>query len=96
MAYVTTKHIRDLQDNEHYYRKGDAYPREGLEVSEERFQELIDGGYIMSDEVAVVLEEETPNLNELKKDELIALAHSKGVDFNESDTKAEIIEKLGE
>ena len=96
MAYVTTKHIRDLQDNEHYYRKGDVYPREGLEVSEERFQELVNGGYIVSDEVAEVLEEETPNLSKLKKDELIALAHSKGVDFNESDTKAEIIEKLGE
>lgn len=96
MAYITTKAIRDLQDNEHYYRKGDAYPREGLEVSEERFQELVDGGYIMSDEAAEVLEEETPNLNKLKKDELIALAHGKGVDFNESDTKAEIIEKIGE
>jgi len=34
-AYFT-----DLQDNEHVYHTGDIFPREGLEVSDERIAEL--------------------------------------------------------
>ena len=30
----------DLQDNKYEYKKGDPYPRAGLEVSEERIKEL--------------------------------------------------------
>lgn len=30
----------DLQDNKYPYKKGDIYPREGLEVTEERLKEL--------------------------------------------------------
>lgn len=30
----------DLQDNKYEYKQGDIYPREGLEVSEERIKEL--------------------------------------------------------
>ena len=30
----------DLQDNKYKYKQGDVYPREGLEVSEERIKEL--------------------------------------------------------
>lgn len=30
----------DLQDNKYEYKQGDVYPREGLEVSEERIKEL--------------------------------------------------------
>lgn len=30
----------DLQDNNYKYKQGDIYPREGLEVSEERIKEL--------------------------------------------------------
>lgn len=30
----------DLQDNKHYYRVGDKFPREGVEVSKDRINEL--------------------------------------------------------
>ena len=30
MAYKVTQAIRDLQDNQHYYRAGDVYPRKDL------------------------------------------------------------------
>ena len=88
MAYKTTKAIRDLQDNQHYYRAGDVFPREGLKVDDERVAELVEGGYIVSD-----VEEDT-DLSKLKKDELVALAVEKGVEVDTKDTKAEIIEKL--
>ena len=38
--YKVIKYFTDLQDNEHAYDIGDAYPREGLTVSAERIAEL--------------------------------------------------------
>lgn len=34
------KYFVDLQDNNHTYNVGDVFPREGLEVTEERLAEL--------------------------------------------------------
>lgn len=34
------KYFTDLQDNGHAYHEGDIFPREGLEVSDERIEEL--------------------------------------------------------
>lgn len=30
----------DLEDNSYFYKKGDPYPREGLELTAERIEEL--------------------------------------------------------
>lgn len=87
--YFVKTHIRDLQDNEHYYRAGDSFPREGLVVSDERLKELVDGGWIEETQ-------EPTDLMKLKKDELLDLAKERGVDATEKDTKTEIINKLGE
>ncbi|MGH2016739.1 hypothetical protein [Aerococcus urinaeequi] len=88
MAYKVTQAIRDLKDNQHYYRAGDVFPREGLKVDDERVAELVKGGYIVADV------EEDADLSKLKKDELVALAVEKGIEVDTKDTKAEIIEKL--
>lgn len=86
MGYKTLKAIRDLQDNEHHYKKGEAYPRKGFEVAQERLDELVQIGAI----------EKTQDLNKLTKAELIALAEDNQIEVVDSDTKADIIEKLGE
>lgn len=88
MTYKVTQAIRDLKDNQHYYRAGDVFPREGLKVDDERVAELVKGGYIVADV------EEGADLSKLKKDELVALAVEKGIEVDTKDTKAEIIEKL--
>ena len=88
MAYKVTQAIRDLQDNQRYYRAGDTFPRNGLKVDDERVAELVKGGYIVADV------EEDADLSKLKKDELVALAIEKGIEVDTKDTKAEIIEKL--
>ena len=88
MAYKVTQAIRDLQDNQRYYRAGDTFPRNGLKVDDERVAELVKGGYIVADV------EEDADLSKLKKDELVALAVEKGIEVDTKDTKAEIIEKL--
>lgn len=37
---IREKRWKDLQDNNHIYKKGDVYPREGLEVDKNRIKEL--------------------------------------------------------
>ena len=37
---VVYSRFKDLKDNNHIYRKGDIYPREGLETTKERIKEL--------------------------------------------------------
>ena len=88
MAYKVTQAIRDLQDNQRYYRAGDTFPRNGLKVDDERVAELVKGGYVVADV------EEDADLTKLKKDELVALAVEKGIEVDTKDTKADIIEKL--
>lgn len=38
--YRVVARFADLQDREHVYYPGDAFPRDGAEVSEERLREL--------------------------------------------------------
>lgn len=38
--YKVIQMFTDLQDKEYRYEIGDVYPREGLEVTKERFEEL--------------------------------------------------------
>lgn len=37
---VVYSRFKDLKDNNHIYRKGDIYPREGFEPTKERIKEL--------------------------------------------------------
>ena len=37
---VVYKSFKDLEDNDYIYKKGDIYPREGLEPSKKRIKEL--------------------------------------------------------
>lgn len=37
---VVYSRFKDLKDNNHIYKKGDVYPREGLEPTRERIKEL--------------------------------------------------------
>lgn len=40
MKYEVVRYFTDLQDNDYAYNVGDTFPRDGLEVSEERINEL--------------------------------------------------------
>lgn len=46
MADVVVRDFKDIQDKKRLNEKGQVYPHEGLEVTEERKQELRDKGYI--------------------------------------------------
>lgn len=38
--YQVIKYFTDMQDNHHPYNVGDVYPREGMEATPERIEEL--------------------------------------------------------
>lgn len=39
-SYRVVKYFTDLQDDEHVYHVGDAYPRDGVDVTDSRVKEL--------------------------------------------------------
>lgn len=39
-SHKVVEDFKDLQDNDYIYYKGDTFPREGANVSDERIQEL--------------------------------------------------------
>ena len=82
MTYKTTKAIRDTQDNDFCYYAGAIFPRQGLEVSEERLEALVKNGYIVKVELT---SKEIKN----KLDEL-------GIKYKSSASKAELLTLLEE
>lgn len=40
MMYRVIRYFTDLQDNDYAYNAGDVFPRQGMNVTEERFAEL--------------------------------------------------------
>lgn len=68
----------DLQDKDHLYNEGDPFPREGLEVSEERIKELASSNNLQGRplienkemaELAKAVEEKLPKKRGRKKKE---------------------------
>ena len=61
MAYKVIKHFVDLQDSNHKYDVGDAYPRKGLNVLQSRINELASNknrqGVPLIEEIPEVVEE---------------------------------------
>lgn len=79
--YVSVREKKwvDLQDNKYPYKKGDTYPREGLEVTEERLKELSSNknklGEVLikkvkKNDTEIVKEEIEPNENKEEQQQL--------------------------
>lgn len=101
MTYKTTKAILDTQDNDFCYYAGAIFPRQGLEVSEERLEMLVKNGYIVevddnkpetADER--VGEETEENKTELTAKEIKDKLDELGVEYKSSASKAELLALL--
>ena len=58
--YKVIKYFTDLQDKNHPYNVGDTFPREGMEVTEERLAELAGSDNKQSVPLIEKVEEKTP------------------------------------
>ena len=92
MTFKTTKAIRDLQDNEFFYYVGAIYPRQGLEVSKERLDELVEKGAIIKTEEPIVDEVELDE--DLTVDEIKVALDELGIKYSSRAKKAELLELL--
>lgn len=88
MAYKTTKAIRDTQDNDFCYYAGAIYPRKGLEVSQERLDELEKGGWIVSDA------QKDADYSKMTVSELKDALDRAGISYDEKAKKADLVKLL--
>lgn len=59
--FVVIKDFKDLKDNDHIYRAGDFYPREGANLDEVRAEDLANGHNARNEQLIVeVLVEQEP------------------------------------
>ena len=100
MTYIVTRNIIDTKDNNRFYEEGDAFPREGFEVSKDRLAELIGKGVLSAkgeepapaptEEVAPV-EETEKQVEKLKVAELKELLDNAGVEYEADAKKADLV-----
>ena len=108
MRYEVIEDFTDLQDRERVYRKGDTFPIEGVEVSDERLEALLSSNNKRKEpvikeveetevveEVEEVIEEvEEVSLEDKTIPELKELADEEGLEYNHKIKKADLIELL--
>lgn len=94
--YKVIEYFEDLQDGCHPYEVGDPFPREGLEVSEERFAELAGKYNKQKKPLIEATDEKVCGLADMKVDEIKAYAADKGIDLAGATKKADILAKIQE
>ncbi|MEQ9809188.1 hypothetical protein [Streptococcus jiangjianxini] len=99
MTYITTKNIRDTQDNDYLYLEGYQYPRKGFSPSEGRITELLEKGAIISTlSEAEETVEETSKESQVDTDltipEIKVKLDELGIKYNSKTNKAELLELL--
>ncbi|HEG7369192.1 TPA: Rho termination factor N-terminal domain-containing protein [Staphylococcus aureus] len=88
--YKVIERFEDAQDNGHEYQVGDVYPRDGLEVSEERFTELSTTNNRRNLIAIKLVEDKQVEQSEASADEQKSLSDMKVAELKELAKKREI------
>ena len=75
---VRKKEWHDLQDNGYVYKQGDIFPREGVEVSEERIKELS----TINNKLGEILIQRVEIEEDNKQEEVVGGEETKDVEVN--------------
>ncbi|EOD8560721.1 hypothetical protein ACJRBU_002090 [Staphylococcus aureus] len=75
----------DLEDNRHVYMKGHVYPRKGYDPTDERIKALASVENKRNEQMIYIVNDK------LTKKELVEIASVAGLQVDEKQTKAEII-----
>lgn len=96
--YKVVKSFKDLEDNNFMYGAPNGlYPREGLEVSQDRINEIIEAGYIEKLEAEEVIQsngEEVPN-EDWTIDEIKQYLDHLEIEYKARDNKGTLLELAG-
>ncbi|MFL2118560.1 Rho termination factor N-terminal domain-containing protein [Marinilactibacillus psychrotolerans] len=98
--YVAVEYFRDMEDENTEYDFGTIYPREGVNVPEERIQSLLTGKNRRNKKMIMEIKRLDPKsskeeeLEALKVDELKELAEQKEVEYDSKTTKPQLIKAL--
>lgn len=88
--YKVIERFEDAQDNGREYQVGDIYPRDGLEVSEERFTELSTTNNRCNLIAIKLVEEKQTEQSEANAEEQKSLSDMKVAELKELAKKREI------
>ncbi|HHQ6759041.1 TPA: Rho termination factor N-terminal domain-containing protein [Staphylococcus aureus] len=88
--YKVVEYFEDTQDNRRPYHEGDIYPRDGLEVSEERLAELSTTNNRRNLIAIKLVEDKQPEQSEASADEQKSLSDMKVAELKELAKKREI------
>jgi len=94
--YKVIKFFVDLQDNNHPYKPGDTFPREGKEVTAERLAELAGDKNKQGCPLIVAEAAEGKSIDKMTIAELQAYAKEKEIDLAGATAKADILAKIKE
>lgn len=99
--YKVIKSFKDLQDDDFIYGAPNGlYPREGLEVSQDRINEIIEAGYIENLEVEDVIQSDSNEITQVPNedwtiDEIKEYLDYLGIEYKARDSKATLLELAG-
>ena len=97
--YKVLAYFEDLQDNRHPYNEGDIFPREGLNVTEERLKELSSENNKRKIQLIEFEEDQQKpltktDINKMKVEELKELAKVNGIEGADEMTGDKLKEAL--
>ena len=72
--YRVIEYFTDLHDDDHEYREGDVFPREGIKVSKERLEELASDKNLRGTPVIELVEPEKAGKGKSKNKAVDSLA----------------------
>lgn len=93
MTYEVIKYFTDLQDNDYEYNVGDIFPRDGLQVTDERLKELSTNENRQRVPLIKPISEEK-DFSSMKVSELKEAAKKQGIEGYSDMKKAELIDAL--
>lgn len=99
--YKVVKSFRDNQDNDHFYGASDSlYPRDGLDVSNERVNEIMEAGFIEAIEVEEIVEQTEVQQSLIPdeswtRDQIKEYLKGQDVEYKERDDKDTLLELAG-